>query len=202
MFLRALKYIIVLSTPVVIAFSSCNSSTKKTTQDVVSESIILPHPDDSLVLYFNEDMSYATEKIVRAYKLNGTPQIIEEWNNNIKRDYIVGYHNYYTVENDSIKAKYHIHCSYDNYYNRRDNWFGYLAIGLTSSEKNAFEILQTITDDLNNSYKSSKKYSWDEERAQWTNGMQYIYIQPPSRNDETGNVSCAICIMPIDLVHK
>lgn len=185
-----------------MAFASCIGPTKEETKDTTSERIILPNPNDSLVLYFNEDMGYATEKIVQAYKLTGVPRRIEEWNNSISRDYITGYHNCYTNANDSITAEYHLICSYDSYGNRRDNWFGYLSVGITCTENNAFETLQTITYDLNNSYKNNQNYLWDEEIGQWTNGMQNVYIQPPTRNEENGSVCCAICVMPIDLVHK
>ena len=205
MFQGIIKTAFAFSTILVIIFTSCNSSTQKknphATQNIDSNYIILPNPNDSLILYYNEDMAYATEKIVHAYHLKDSPRKVEEWNNSINRDYIVGYHNCFTVANDSITAEYHIICSFDKYYNRRDNWFGYLSIVLTSSKNNAFEVLQTITNDIDNSYKNSKNYSWDEEKGQWTNGMQYVYVQPTSRDEETGIVCCAICIMPIDLVH-
>ena len=89
-------------------------------------------------------------------------------------------------KSDSIIADYHIICN-------DKKWLEYLTI---SYKADNFEILDNIISHLDKAYKNSKDYKWDEERRQYTNGRQYVYLQKPQRDESTGDIFAVCCIMP------
>ena len=188
-----------------VSVMSCtNSKQPATEQQTMAEdtTYILPSPNMDLVLYAKEDIGNATNKIKKAFNLNGEPVKSDDWHNIIQHDYKIGYHYYYNVKTPKFKIEYHINSAYGEDYKHHPNWFDDLVISFNSDIPTAFDDLQALTDSLNGEYKNSTNFEWDDERQQWTNGNQFVYIQSPTRDEETGNVYAAICIMPIEKVQK
>lgn len=186
-----LLVLILLVTVNTVTFSQpSSSSVPKDT------SYVMPTPDLKLSLYKDEDLGNAERKIKEAFHLTGAPTMVEEWNNNIDKDYITGYHKSYAKTYGDIITNYAIISS------GKENWFDYLTISFTCNTPNAFDQLMELTDSLNTLYKQSINFTWDEDRLQWTNGREYVYIQKPTRDEQTGKVYAVVCIMPKDLVNK
>lgn len=177
---------IIFGLMLMVSVMSCtNSKQPATEQQTMAEdtTYILPSPNMDLVLYAKEDIGNATNKIKKAFNLNGEA---------IKIDGKL----FFKKSNAGINTEYNI-ITTDN-----PSWFDYLTISFNSDIPTAFDDLQALTVSLNGEYKNSTNFEWNDERQQWTNGNQFVYIQSPTRDEETGNVYAAICIIPIEKVQK
>jgi hypothetical protein len=92
----------------------------------------------------------------------------------------------------NVKADYHIICN-------EKHWLQYITISYSSND---FETLDKLIQNLESTFKESSTFKWDEDKCQYTNGKYYIYFQPPTRDERSGDIFAVCCIMPIDLVNK
>lgn len=92
------------------------------------------------------------------------------------------------AQQNDVKATYHIICN-------EKQWLSYFTISYSS---NKFETLEALIDSLNTSFAESDIYKWDEERKQYTNGKQYVYLQQVKRDEDDGEIYAVCCIMPTE----
>jgi hypothetical protein len=97
-----------------------------------------------------------------------------------------------SAQKGNVKATYHIICN-------EKHWLSFLTIVYSSDD---FETLDKLIGNIEAAFKTSKNYKWDVDRAQYTNGRCYVYLQPPKRDEQSGEIFAACCIMPIPLVGK
>ena len=97
-----------------------------------------------------------------------------------------------SAQADNVKADYHIICN-------EKHWLQYVTISYSSND---FETLDKLIQNLESTFKESPTFKWDDDKSQYTNGKYYIYFQPPTRNEQSGDIFAVCCIMPIELVNK
>lgn len=143
----------------------------------VDTTYVMPSPAMDLKLYPKEDIVNVLGKVKKVFKLDGEP---------IKGDRKLTF----TKINAGIKTEYNIIKS------NNPDWFDYLTIVFSSDKPTAFDELQALADTLSIQYKNNSSFEWDDEREQWTDGKQYIHIQKPIRDEQSGDVYSVLSVMP------